>query len=351
MLYLSEGLSEYRIHKLRDAGSKARIDVEAIVSEKYRKIATVVELRHQNNSFLEKVFFMLRPASLGFMIKMIFSKERDLAFIQYPFYDFNFVFQDVIKNFIKRHKVILLIHDINSLRGELSIEKIDAEIALFNRAKAIIVHNSKMRDALLENGLKVPCVLLDLFDYCLYDGIPNRHREFGNTIVFAGNLEKSSFLGELYKIGGVHFNLYGNGFAKAWEKNPNFSYFGSYPSDEIPYQLKGSFGLVWDGQSIYTCDDNIVGRYTRINNPHKLSLYIAAGLPVIVWKQAAIAAFVEREKIGFAVESLVDIPEMLERVQGEEYNRYIENIRALQVKVTNGDYTNRALEEAIEIAR
>ena len=37
-------------------------------------------------------------------------------------------------------------------------------------------------------------------------------------------------------------------------------YHGSYPSDELPWHLKGAYGLVWDGDTAKTCS-GIFGDY------------------------------------------------------------------------------------------
>ena len=125
----------------------------------------------------------------------------------------------------------------------------------------------------------------------------------------------------------------------------NVEYKGSFKPNEIPYKLDGSFGLIWDGNSIDTCAGS-VGEYMKYNNPHKLSLYIASGLPVIVWKQAAVAKFVEDNNIGFTVNSLKEIADQIDKLTEEDYKNYLVNIKKLQEKVCNGYFTNRALDEA-----
>ena len=42
---------------------------------------------------------------------------------------------------------------------------------------------------------------------------------------------------------------------------------------------------------------DVVKDYLRINNPHKTSLYLACGIPIITWNKAAIAQYV-RKKLG-----------------------------------------------------
>ena len=50
---------------------------------------------------------------------------------------------------------------------------------------------------------------------------------------------------------------------------------------------------MWDGNSIDTCSD-IYGEYLRINNPYKLSLYIAAGKTNNHLSHAAIADLIKK---------------------------------------------------------
>ena len=80
------------------------------------------------------------------------------------------------------------------------------------------------------------------------------------------------------------------------------------------------------------------------NNPHKLSLYIAAGLPVIVWQQAAIAEFVTTHKIGIVVESLKEISDKIQSLPESEYNEMTRAVNVLQKQVVSGSFTKRCLE-------
>ncbi|NRO11242.1 Beta-1,6-galactofuranosyltransferase WbbI [Lactobacillus helveticus] len=65
------------------------------------------------------------------------------------------------------------------------------------------------------------------------------------------------------------------------------------------------------GYDPYARDGWNTGNYLRYNDPHKLSLYLASGIPVIIWKKAAEAKFVEENKVGITVDSL------------EDYRRYL----------------------------
>ena len=81
----------------------------------------------------------------------------------------------------------------------------------------------------------------------------------------------------------------------------------------------------------------------RYNNPHKLSLYISAGIPVIVWKDSAVADFVIQEKIGFVVSDLSNINTVISNMDSNEYREYLLKISDLQQKVIKGEYLKKSL--------
>ena len=126
----------------------------------------------------------------------------------------------------------------------------------------------------------------------------------------------------------------------------NIHYLGAFESDEVPYQLKSGFGLVWDGTSIETCDGP-TGNYLRYNNPHKLSLYLSSGLPVIVWKESALAAFVTSQKIGLVISSLYELPDILDTLSEKQYQEFVENIQEVREKLKKGFYLKKAINEIL----
>ena len=84
---------------------------------------------------------------------------------QYPTYSKNqFALLKILKKF-KNIKLISIIHDINSLRELEDKGEIIKEISFMNSNDCIISHNSKMTKWLNENGVKVPIVDLEIFDY------------------------------------------------------------------------------------------------------------------------------------------------------------------------------------------
>ena len=325
------------------AGNKARVDVDDIFRKKYGEPYENLE-EIVFTGFGQKIGYVLDPSHLKqiFRIRQMRSQK---VIMQYPFY-FNSILKKALRNSLGKNEVIFLIHDVNALRSFQDTD-IKNEIDELNLAKAVIVHNVIMGEALQKLGLNVPWISLDLFDYLLPD-IPQRTFSKGTTVAFAGNLGKSKFLrnAEIETLG-LHFNLYGPGFKEEFIKWSNVSYKGSFPPDEVPFKLEGNFGLIWDGTDVKTCDGP-TGTYMKYNNPHKLSLYIAAGLPVVVWKQAAIAKLVAKHKIGIAVESLTDVSKEIQLLPDNEYHEMVMAVKKLQKKLVSGSFTKRCLETVEE---
>lgn len=342
MKYIGENL----VHS-KNAGSKARTDIETILHGKYDCLFNINAMPTSGSAIkniLRKVKYFVQPDNLKSIYELK-KRYHTTIILQYPFY-YNRIHNQFARKFIENNNVIIFIHDIDSLRhfGNANLEN---EITLLNKARVVVVHNHFMKDILRSHGLTTEVVELELFDYILNKEPDNSQGRihFGNQIVFAGNLQKSGFLPLLANVDDkLTWNLYGNGIPSSLKDKSNIHWKGSYGPDEVPFMLEGSFGLVWDGNSLDGCKGSM-GNYLKYNNPHKLSLYIASGLPVITWSEAAIAEFVKKERIGFCVKSLTDIPAILAGLTDEEYDNYIRNIKVLQRRVIHGFYTHKALEE------
>ena len=131
------------------------------------------------------------------------------------------------------------------------------------------------------------------------------------------------------------------------EANTNLVYNGSFPAAELPEKLSADFGLVWDGTSAETCAGH-VGEYLKYNNPHKTSLYLASGIPVLVWKEAAIADFVTANKVGITVDSLFEAEEAIRAVSAEDYREMCANAGKMAERLRSGYYFYAALDAALE---
>lgn len=316
--------------KANHAGSKARMDAEKIMLDNgYQEYYLPDD---QKNNDLNKgdviiLQFPLLWKSLKRQIRIKFLKKRNF-------------------------KAYLLIHDIESLRNKKvktfsdfkhSIIYFLQNKTVLERVDGIIAHNDKMKSELIKMGISSEkIVTLEIFDYL----IPNFNEDKNydkNKILLAGNFDirKTRYARELPET--PEFEIYGINFE--YENLPNnVHYKGAFTPDELPNHLQGGFGLVWDGDSAHTCS-GMYGEYLKINNPHKASLYLASGFPIIVWKQSALAYFVRNNNCGILVNSLFEITETLKSISESEYKGLINNSKRIGWKIRQGHYLKTALEK------
>lgn len=143
-------------------------------------------------------------------------------------------------------------------------------------------------------------------------------------------------------------DIYGSGFKESEVAFPEkFTEHGFVTPEEFIRGVKSDFGLVWDGDSLDSCTGDF-GSYLSINTPHKTSLYIRAGLPVIVWSGSAMAGFVMEKGIGFTVDRLEDINDLAGSVTPDEYARMKMNVEKVASDMARGEYFKRAYKEAVK---
>ena len=192
------------------------------------------------------------------------------------------------------------------------------------------------------------CSVLNFFDF-LAEPVQTK-RTKGYSIVFAGNLAKSKFLSSLDKMADpdLHFNLYGPGLDEKILLYKNLSYYGVHKPYDMPSVVQGSFGLIWDGESIDSCT-GVYGEYLRYNSQHKLSLYILSGLPVIIWDEAATAELVKQYKIGITVKHLNEIAEKINALSDDEYQQMQINMHPLAEMISKGECLRNAINEIMKV--
>ncbi len=278
---------------------------------------------------------------------LFYLRKNDILLLQYP-----------VKKFYKTMcrfarwkgaKVVTIIHDLGAFRRKkLTPEQENKRLALTD---FLIVHNRTMHDYLREHGYKGGIHNLDIFDY-LSDETPGTY-DTPHTpwkILYAGNLGhwRNEFL---YKLNSCtnswEFDLYGKGFEPEKNSCNRLHYHGFTPSDKFIREAKGDFGLVWDGDSLDECT-GAWGEYLRINNPHKTSFYIRAGIPVIVWSKAAMTPFVKNNKIGIAVDSIKDIDKELAKISPEEYQEIRKSVAKVRERLSNGYYFKEGFKSAMQ---
>ena len=270
----------------------------------------------------------------------------DLLLVQYPYFPVKAAGLARFALHMIRWKgatTAALVHDLDGLRliGGNAARWSDRELLPgFDR---LIVHNDRMAEYLHAQGFAWDKLIsLGLFDYLTDAPMPLRHKDM--SVCIAGNLSKTKacYLNELTRVR-VHWHLYGDGW-KTKKNRAVLTHHGSFPADKLPEKLEGAFGLVWDGRSLEVCTGH-QGAYLMLNNPHKLSLYLASGMPVIVWSRSAQAAFVQGEGVGFTVDRLTEIPARIAAMTDAEYEAMAENARRIGRELRRGAMTRAALLE------
>ena len=322
-------LKEFYV-KEKHAGSKARLDAEKIMLEEgYQPF-------FQNNDS--------NPITLT---------ENDVLILQFPLLWHSLKTLILTKLLRKRKfKAYLLIHDIESLRNRSIKSFQDVKYAILHflqnktvleRVDGIIAHNDKMKAVLVQLGIPEEKIIsLEIFDYLIPDYEVKKTYE-KRTVLLAGNfdIKKAKYARQLPD--NLKFSIYGINFEE--DNLPqNVHYNGAFSPEELPYYLEGGFGLVWDGDSPYTCS-GMFGEYLKMNNPHKASLYLASGFPIIVWRQSALADFVRKNSCGILVDSLFEIADILDSISNDEYEELIRNSKKIGDNICNGHYLKTALDK------
>lgn len=335
--YLIERTNDKLSSNKFNAGSKARTDILNIL-EKNGFENIILELKDNG---VEKLFSNLK---LNSKLKNI--KEKSIVIIQFPLAG-TFLSNKILKILKEKNcKIISIIHDIDSLRFSELSNKIYKDIEILNKFDVVICHNEKMKNWIRLNGGNSKIVCLELFDYIMQmDNI--KIKKVSSDLVFAGNLDENKS-GFVYKLNNISINLYGDNFSEN-KQNNNINYKGKFEPEILPNVLNGNYGLIWDGKSVESCEGDS-GEYLKFNNPHKLSLYIASGLPVITWRKAAISDFIEKNKIGILVDNLNDIKSAIE-FNKKNYEEFLQNIEKIRNKVINGEYTMESIKKSIELLR
>lgn len=284
--------------------------------------------------------------ALSVLFKFIYSlivriPNNSLVLLQYT--SFRKSITVFIKLFrLKKLKLVFLIHDLRSLSQNGSLS--EDEIEILNLADTLIVHTTQMKDLLERRGVKIPVEIISIFDY--YVDTPLDYKEYKterlNEIIFAGNLNKSKFIEDLFTKSPQYISYILYGVNTKYSEFPNFiKYKGKFRPDDVE-SISGAWGLIWDGTTCETCD-GIKGSYLQYIAPHKTSLYIVAHKPIIIWSKAAMADFIKEHNIGITIDSLDELDEKISKIDRDSYNEMKKNISKISKQLESGFYLKNVL--------
>jgi hypothetical protein len=268
----------------------------------------------------------------------------DNLFVQWPLYSIK-PYSDNLVFSLPHKKIICFIQDIESYRyhpdNDIDLKK---DIQYLNNFDVVIAHNRGMIEFLKEHNLTTKIVDWQICDYIISK--PKRDRFYRKYVLcYIGNFDRSKFLQINDKNFQTKINLYGQ-MSDKFSMNKQLTYKGIYNPDNNDCQLEGCFGLIWEGNRIDLCDTNF-GNYMKINNPNRLSLYLANNMPVIIWEKAGVADFVKKNKIGFTVKRLSEIDGILASLSREKYFDMVNNAKQMGEAVRSGAFARQAIKNAI----
>lgn len=330
----------YISHNYYKGGNKAKNDIECILAGMG---AINIGLKRTGiNSKVISFFVNL----VGVLKACVLMKKDDTIVLQYPLKKY-FSFVCHIAH-LKGASPICVIHDLGAFRRKkLTVKQ---EIARLSNSDYVIASNKAMASWLKEHGMKKPLGDLGLFDYLSQsEGVVKRMDSDNEKrkVIFAGGLsmKKTAFIVKLSEcsLTSWHLDVYGNKDGlQGVHDNSQISFKGFIPSEEFVNHVIADFGLAWDGNRIDTCSGNF-GEYLRWNSPHKVSFYLRSGLPVIIWKEAAVAPLIEHLGVGITIGSLEELNQKLASIPEEQLLSMKAKAKDLAKKLNEGYFLKQAL--------
>lgn len=331
-------ITEFRLQDF-NAGHKAPLDVATVASHNGYRVLPVIRGTVKNGTEQTKSEWNKVCNEIS---------NNSTVLIQFPLADVSKgIYKLIEQKKEKNIKVIAVVHDIEILRRTVTDNFIEQYNMLKICADIWIVHNERMKKLFIAQDFDSErMVSLGIFDYLIDNPLDVKLDE---GIIIAGNLDidKSEYIYKLKQIKNVKFNLFGANYSDN-DDYENINYYGAFLPDELIKNLQGKYGLVWDGDSLDTCS-GLTGEYLKVNNPHKLSLYLAVGLPVIIWSEAAEAEFVRKNNVGLTISSLYELPVKLAAISESDYEIMKNNAMAVGKHLRRGEYMMKAINKAEKI--
>lgn len=277
----------------------------------------------------------IREAVLGVI------QPEDLVVVQFPMWthlNFQAEFFDAIKN-IESVKMVALIHDIPTwmfTEGNDYNRDNDFWLNQLKKFDLIMVANDKMAQKLYEDGVDVAMIPMQIWDYC-YRG-PKQEKLFRKKLYYVSGRD----IMDIDYTASTPLYFYNKNVENAVLAYGSVTWAGRKPSDEIVAEIDGGFGIVVSDNIKEKSNMNFAF-YNQFNNPTKLSLYLAAGIPLIVASKTPHSKLVAEHGIGLVVDDLNDIDQILAKITAAEYQQMLERVKPWQEAVCKGYFVKRAL--------
>lgn len=264
--------------------------------------------------------------------------DGDLVIVQLPSWNLT-AYDKALLDVLRLHKEIkiaVFIHDVITMMFEgAPQERLLEIIDVYNMADLVIVPSEPMLNFLCQRGLTVEKVLIQsMWDFPFQEDL--KTPQFQRRIFFSGTPQKFGFVSSWnYDI-----PLYLYTYEDYKVNGQNIHYGGGKNTTELLLEYtKGGFGLIWE--------QTAPASYYKYHQPHKLSTYLAAGIPVIVQRGLAREQVILDYGLGFAVNSTKEASDIVMNITEEEYQKLIHNITNISFLIRGGFFTKKLLIDTI----
>ncbi|MEE3765656.1 nucleotide sugar synthetase-like protein [Streptococcus agalactiae] len=204
-------------------------------------------------------------------------------------------------------KIVIFIHDVVPLMFDGNFYLMDRTIAYYNEADVLVAPSQAMVDKLQSYGLTVKKILVQgMWDHPT--NITLQAVNHKKLVHFPGNPERFNFI-------------------KNWR---------------TPTELH-----VYTDHNMQLPTTVVKEPYQSLYCPYKLGAYIAAGIPVIIQKGIANQDIIEKNNLGFIIEKIDDISNIVESTTEEEYMEIVSDVRRFNPLVRQGYFTRKLLTDAV----
>lgn len=265
-------------------------------------------------------------------------EDGDIVLFQSPSWNTAYYDRKLLEVIRMRNdtRIAVLICDVIPMMFEgVSEEDYSRAVEIYNMADLVIVPSEAMLDLLRKRGLKVKKILIQsMWDLPFSE--PLETPKFTRQLFFSGSPNRFRFLStwnydvSLALFTNEHFPLNGQNIRLCGWKNT---------AELLTEYTKGGFGLVWEQSDR--------SEYYKCNQPHKLSTYLAAGIPVVMQKGLVHEQTVTEYGLGFAVGSLEEAAEVVRNISEDEYYELVNHIKNISFLIRGGFFTKKLLLDTV----
>jgi hypothetical protein len=255
--------------------------------------------------------------------------DSDTLFLQFPTWNYptfdTHLIQKVKNDYHGR--VVLIVLDFEPLQFA-NLVNLKYTIDTLNLAHVLVLASAQLHEWLVANGLRddLPVVYQNVFDFLLETENQEFESEKPDTIAYIGDINKT---GDLINRRDIDIEVWNQG-PEPDDLPTNVRWRGRYYQKESRLGA-GYIGLVWTEWA-----DDDLPNYGLMNNPYKLGLYLANGIPVIVPEASHAAEFVLAHRLGVTVNSLDEITKVVTNTDWHELRANAQNMASL---ISAGHFT------------